>query len=697
MATITTADLRNVAVVGHGDTGKTTLVSACLYVSGAMNRMGLVDQGTSVTDYDAEEIERGISIQAALAHCDWKDTHITFIDTPGYTVFRPDTMASVRVADSVAIVVDAVSGPQIMTDTTWGYAADYDAPTLFVVNRMDRENASFQRAFDALVKRYGREVVAMQIPLGREHDFEGVIDLITMKAYRYDKDGNGRGKEEEIPEEHRARAEAQHEALVEMVAEGKEDLLEAYFEDGTLSPDQLADGILEEVGHRKLFPVMCMSALHNIGTDRVLDAFAKFLPDPSQHGKFTGKDPKDGSEIRRSVDPEAPFAALVFKTVADPYAGHISLMKTFAGSAVADAPVLNPRSGDIEKLHNLHLAQGKEHEPLSELVAGQICAVAKLKDVRTGDTLCDKSSPILIDHVEYPRPAISFAVEPESRGDEEKISTALARIKDEDPTLDISRDAQTHEMLISGLGQLHVEVTVAKLANRFGVHCTLRPPKVPYRATLRRSAKAEGKHKKQTGGRGQFGVCTIEISPQERGAGFEFIDEIFGGSIPQQFRPAVEKGVIAAAERGVLAGFPLVDFKVKLLDGKFHAVDSSEIAFKIAGSLAFREATAHADPVLLEPVMDVEITIPDDAMGDVMGDLNSRRGRVQGMDPSGDMQLIRAQAPLAEVLSYAPDLNSLTGGRGTYTMEFSHYDEVPAHVSQKVIADAEKAREEEHK
>jgi len=518
-----------------------------------------------------------------------------------------------------------------------------------------------------------------------------------MKAYRYDKDGNGRGKEEEIPEEHKARAEAQHEALVEMVAEGKEDLLEAYFEEGTLSPDQLADGILEEVGHRKLFPVMCMSALHNIGTDRVLDAFAKFLPDPSQHGEFTGKDPKDGSEISRSVDPEAPFAALVFKTVADPYAGHISLMKTFAGSAVADAPVLNPRSGDIEKLHNLHLAQGKEHEPLSELVAGQICAVAKLKDVRTGDTLCDKSSPILIDHVEYPKAAISFAVEPESRGDEEKISTALARIKDEDPTLNISRDAQTHEMLISGLGQLHVEVTVAKLANRFGVHCTLRPPKVPYRATLRRSAKAEGKHKKQTGGRGQFGVCTIEVGPQERGAGFEFVDEIFGGSIPQQFRPAVEKGVIEAAERGVLAGFPLVDFKVKLLDGKFHAVDSSEIAFKIAVSLAFREATAHADPVLLEPVMDIEITIPDDAMGDVMGDLNSRRGRVQGMDPSGDMQVIRAQAPLAEVLSYAPDLNSLTGGRGTYTMEFSHYDEVPAHVSQKVIADAEKAREEEHK
>jgi elongation factor G len=697
MANITTADLRNVAVVGHGDTGKTTLVSACLYVSGAVNRMGLVDQGTSVTDYDAEEIERQISIQAALAHCDWKGAQITFIDTPGYSVFRPDTMASVRVADSVAITVDAVSGPQVMTDTTWGYARDYDAPVVFVVNRLDRENASFQRTFDALFERYGREVVALQIPLGREHDFEGVIDLITMKAYRYDKDGNGKGKEEEIPEEHKARAEAQHEALVEMVAEGKEDLLEAFFEEGTLSPEQLAEGILEEVSHRKLFPVMCISALHNIGTDRVLDAFVNFLPAPSQHGKFTGKDPSDGSEISRAVDPDAPFAALVFKTVADPYAGHISLMKAFSGSAEADAPVLNPRTGDIEKLHNLHLAQGKDHEPLDRIVAGQICAVAKLKDVQTGDTLCDKSSPILIDHVDYPKAAISFAVEPESRGDEEKISTALARLKGEDPTLDISRDSQTHEMLISGLGQLHVEVTVAKLEKRFGVHCTLKPPKVPYRATLRRSAQAEGKHKKQTGGRGQFGVCVIEIGPNERGAGFEFIDEIFGGSIPQQFRPAVEKGIIEAAERGVLAGFPLVDFKVRLLDGKFHSVDSSEIAFKIAGSLAFREASARADPVLLEPVMDVEITIPDETMGDVMGDLNSRRGRVQGMDPSGDQQIIRAQVPLAEVLSYAPDLNSLTGGRGTYTMEFSHYDEVPAHVSQKVIADAEAAREEENK
>jgi elongation factor G len=697
MANFTTADLRNVAVVGHGDTGKTTLVSACLFVSGAVNRMGLVDQGTSVTDYDAEEIERGISIQAALAHCDWKGAHLTFIDTPGYSVFRPDTMASVRVADSVAIVVDAVSGPQVMTDTTWGYAKDYDAPVMFVVNRLDRENASFQRTFDALAERYGREVVALQIPVGREHDFEGVIDLITMKAYRYKKDGSGKGKGEEIPEEHRARAEAQHEALVEMVAEGKEELMEAYFEEGTLNPEQLAEGILEEVSHRKLFPVVCISALHNIGTDRILDAFAKFLPAPSEHGKFTGKDPADGSEISRPVDPEAPFAALVFKTVADPYAGHISLMKVFAGSAKADDSVLNPRTGDIEKLHNLHLAQGKEHEPLSEIVAGQICAVAKLKDVETSDTLCDKSSPILIDHVDYPKAAISFAVEPESRGDEEKISTALARLKGEDPTLDISRDAQTHEMLISGLGQLHVEVTVAKLEKRFGVHCTLKPPKVPYQATLRRSAEAEGKHKKQTGGRGQFGVCTIEISPNERGAGFEFIDEIFGGSIPQQFRPAVEKGIIEAAERGVLAGFPLVDFKVRLLDGKFHSVDSSEIAFKIAGSLAFREAAAKADPVLLEPVMDIEITIPDETMGDVMGDLNSRRGRVQGMDPSGDLQIIRAQVPLAEVLSYAPDLNSLTGGRGTYTMEFSHYDEVPAHVAQKVIADAEAAREEENK
>ena len=685
MANVTTADLRNVAVVGHGDTGKTTLVSACLYTSGAVNRMGLVDQGSATTDYDPEEIARQISIQAALAHCNWKGKLVTFIDTPGYSVFRPDTKASVRVADSVALLIDALSGPQVMTDKVWQYAREYETPGFFVVNRLDRENASFERALAAIQGRFGREAVALQIPIGAEHDFVGVVDLVEMKAFTYERDGDGKGAAGEIPDELRARAESQREALVEMVAEGDEELMEVFFEAGDLTAEQLVKGIRDAVRQRLLFPVLCCSALHGLGTDRVLHTIVSYMVSPAERGGITGKSPKDGSEVKIEIDASAPFAALVFKTVADPYSGRISLMKVFSGTAKADAAMLNPRSGATEKLSNLALVQGKHYEPTPEVIAGQLCAVAKLKDIHTGDTLCDKSRLVIIEPVEFPKPAISFAVEPKSQADEEKISQALARLVEEDPTIHVDRDAQTHELLVSGLGQLHVEVTIAKLEKRFGVHTTLHAPTVPYRETLRGTAQAEGRHKKQSGGRGQFGVCVIELSPQPSGAGFEFEDKIFGGSIPHNFRPAVEKGVIDAAQRGVLAGYPLVDFKCSLLDGKYHAVDSSEIAFKIAGSLAFKEAAPQARPVLLEPVMDIEITVPDDCMGDVMGDLNSRRGRVQGVEPLGDQQIIKAQVPLAEVLTYAPDLNSLTGGRGTYTMEFSRYDDVPTHVAQKVI------------
>lgn len=694
MAKITTADLRNVAVIGHGDTGKTTLVSACLYTAGAVSRMGLVDQGTTTTDFDPEEIERQISIQAALAHCNFGGLRITFIDTPGYSVFRPDTKASVRVADSFALLIDAVSGPQVMSDKAWQYARDYNAPGFVVINRLDRENSSYTRTLEAIQARFGREAVALQIPIGKEHDFKGVVDLVEMKAFSYQHDGDGKASAEDIPEDLQATAQSQREALVEMVAEGDEELMEVFFEEDDLTPEQLTQGIRAAVRERLLFPVLCTSALHGIGIDRVLATIATYLPSPDECSDFTGRDPKDDSEVSRPIDPDGPFAALVFKTMADPYAGRISLMKVFSGSANADALMLNPRANTTEKLANLTLVQGKHYEPTDGVVAGQLCAVAKLKDIHTGDTLCDKSFPIIIDPVKFPKPAISFAVEPQTQADEEKISEALARLLEEDPTIAVDRDPQTHELLVSGLGQLHVEVIVAKLEKRFGVKTRLKPPTVPYRETLRGTAKAEGRHKKQSGGRGQFGVCTIELSPNSPGEGFKFEDKIFGGSIPQQFRPAVQKGVQEAAARGVLAGFPLEDFTCTLLDGKFHAVDSSEIAFKIAASIAFKEAAAHARPTLMEPLMDIEISVPDETMGDVMGDLNSRRGRVQGMEPAGaDQQMIKAQVPLAEVLTYAPDLNSLTGGRGTYTMEFSHYDEVPAHMAQKVIDEIKAKRE----
>lgn len=693
MAKITTADLRNVAVVGHGDTGKTTLVSACLYTGGAVNRMGLVTQGSTTTDYDEEEIARQISIQAALAHCDVHNKHVTFIDTPGYAVFRPDTKASVRVADSFALLIDAVSGPQVMTDKSWQYAREYDTPGFVIVNRLDRENGSFQRCLDALQARFGREAVALHIPIGKEHGFQGLVDLVEMKAFIYKTDGDGKATAEDIPEDLQAEARSQRAALVEMVAEGDEELMETFFEEGDLTTEQLIQGIRKAVRERLLFPVLCSSALHGIGTDRVLHTITHYLPSPDERGTFSAKNPADDSEMSCKVDASEPFAALVFKTVADPYAGRISLMKVFSGSAKADAPMLNANTGIVEKLANLSLVQGKHHEPTDGVVAGQLCAVAKLKDVHTGNTLCDKSRPLIIDPVVFPKAAISFAVEPVSQTDEEKISEALARLLEEDLSIAIKRDPETHELLVSGLGLLHIEVTMAKLEKRFHVKTHIHPPTVPYHETIRGTATAEGRHKKQSGGRGQFGVCTIEISPLPSGAGFEFEDKIFGGSIPQQFRPAVEKGVVEAANRGVLAGFPLVDFKCTLLDGKFHAVDSSEIAFKIAASMAFKEAVLEAQPVLLEPVMDVEITVPDENMGDVIGDLNSRRGHIQGMEPMGDHQMIKAKIPLAEVLSYAPDLNSMTGGRGTYTLEFSHYDDVPGHVSPKIIEEIKAKRE----
>lgn len=693
MAKITTADLRNVAVVGHGDTGKTTLVSACLYTGGAVNRMGLVDQGSTTTDYDEEEIARKISIQAALAHCDVNNKHITFIDTPGYAVFRPDTKAAVRVADSFALVIDAVSGPQVMTDKSWQYAREYDTPGFVIINRLDRENASFQRCLDALRARFGRETVALHIPIGKERDFRGVVDLVEMKAFTYKTGGDGKATAEDIPEDLQAEAQSQREALVEMVAEGDEELLETFFEEGDLTTEQLIQGIRKAVRKRLLFPVLCFSALHGIGTDRVLHTITNYLPAPDERGTFSAKDPDNDKEMSCAVDASEPFAALVFKTVADPYAGRISLLKVFSGSAKADAAMLNANTGTIEKLANLSLVQGKHHEHTDGVVAGQLCAVAKLKDVHTGNTLCDESRPLIIDPVVFPKAAISFAVEPVSQTDEEKISEALARLLEEDLSIAIKRDPETHELLVSGLGLLHIEVTMAKLEKRFHVKTHIHPPTVPYHETIRGTAKAEGRHKKQSGGRGQFGVCTIEISPLPSGSGFEFEDKIFGGSIPQQFRSAVEKGVVEAANRGVLAGFPLVDFKCTLLDGKFHAVDSSEIAFKIAASLAFKEAVPHAQPVLLEPVMDVEITVPDENMGDVIGDLNSRRGHIQGMEPLGDQQMIKAKIPLAEVLSYAPDLNSMTGGRGTYTLEFSHYDDVPGHVAPKIIEEIKAKRE----
>jgi len=692
MGKYTTADLRNVGVIGHGDTGKTMLVSACLFTTGVQNRLGRVEEGHAVTDFDAQEIERQISIQAALAHMDWKGSQITFIDTPGYAVFRAETKGALRVADGAVVVVDALDGVDIMTEKVWEYRRDDSIPAIIVINRLDRENTDFAHAVETCIDAFGREVVPVQIPIGQSHDFKGVVDLIQMKAYTYQFDGNGKGKVGDIPEEMMEAALAARATLVEMVAESNEELMDLYFEQGDLDNDQLIQGIRRAVHRRRLHPVFCMATGHGIGTDRLLDACVTLLPSPADHPQLIGHD-EDGNRVFADTDPDAPFAALVFKTVSDDFAGRINFLKVFAGTLKADDHAFNVRTGADERLTNLSSPQGKELQQINAAVAGQICAVAKLRDTATSDTLRAKASSMVIEHVEYPQAAISFAIEPESKTDEEKISAAIARLMDEDPVLKINRNPQTHELVLSGVGQLHVEVTLAKLKGRFGVKAKLHPPKVAYRETIRARAEAEGRHKKQSGGRGQFGVAKISVEPLPAGSGYQFEDKIFGGSISQSYRPAVQKGIAEAAEHGVLAGFPLVDFKVQLLDGKEHSVDSSEMAFKIAGSMAFKEAVPKAHPVLLEPIMKVEITVPDESLGDVMGDLTSRRGRVQGMDPRRGRQIIKAEVPLAEVLSYAIDLTSLTGGRGSYTMEFSRYEDVPPNIAQKVIAATKKTDE----
>jgi elongation factor G len=684
MAKLSSEDLRNVGVVGHADTGKTTLVSSCLFTMGATTRRGRVEDGNTVTDFDEEEVERQISISMAAAHGEWKKHDITFVDTPGYTVFRAEAKAAMRVVDSALLLVDALHGAELMTEKSWEYAREYNVPTVMVINRLDRENAEFAHALESVHDLFGRKVVPIQLPIGEGQEFRGIVDLVRMQAFEYEHDGDGRGKPTEIPEEMQDAVASAHEELVEMVAENNEALMEAYFETGDLDRQQLVEGLHNAVRKRRIVPVVCASAAHGIGIDRVLDACVELLPSPAERPELLGHN-EDGEPEWYMADSSAAFSALVFKTLADPFAGHISLMRVFGGTAKADSHVVNVRTGDTERLGNLALPQGKSLEPVQEVIAGQICAVAKLKGTNTNDTLRHKSSNMLIEPVPFPTAAISFAVEPESKGDEEKISNAIARLLEEDPTLQVERDAQTHELLVSGLGQLHVEVTLAKMKRRFGVNAKLHAPTVPYRETIRRPAEAEGRHKKQSGGRGQFAVAKIVVSPLPRGGGFEFVDKIFGGSISQSYRPAVQKGVIESAQRGTLAGYPLVDFKVELTDGKEHAVDSSEMAFKIAGSLAFKEATPKASPVLLEPVMSIEVTVPEESTGDVMGDLNSRRGRVQGMDPRKGRTIIRAEVPLAEILTYAVDLGSMTGGRGTYTMEFTRYDEVPPNVAQRII------------
>jgi elongation factor G len=689
MKTYETASIRNVAIVGHGGSGKTSLVSAMLFDAGAVNRLGKVEDGTTVTDFDADEISRQISLFTALAHCEWNKTKLNLLDTPGYGNFIQEARVAVYVADTALVNVCGVAGVEVQTEKVWGFADEMGKSRLIVVNRLDRDRSSFSRALESIQRVFGRTAVPIQLPIGEEKDFRGVVDLVKMKAFVYRGDEKGSFGEEPLPADMKDEAESARSALVEMVAEGDDALMEKYLEAGELSPEEFLSGLKHTVSAGKIFPVLAGSGTHNVGVAQILDALVDLAPAPDAFGKVSGKDPS-GKDVTLSVASSEPASAFIFKTIADPFAGRISLFRVMSGVLKPDSTYHNTTKDTSERVGTLALLQGKESVPVPELHAGDLGSVAKLKESQSGDTLADKATSVIYPRLQFPEPVISFAIEPKSRGDEEKISQAMHRLAEEDPMLRFHRES---ELLLSGTGQLHIEVVVSRLKQKFGVEVTLHPPKVPYLETISATAEAHGRHKKQTGGHGQFADCWVRFEPLPRGSGFEFANEVFGGAIPKQFIPAVEKGIQETRVKGFLAGFPMQDFRAIVYDGKFHPVDSSEMAFKIAGSLAYKEAMEKCKPTLLEPIMNVDVVVPEDHTGDVLGDLNSRRGRTQGMEPKGHMTSIRAQVPMSEMLSYEPTLTSMTGGRGTFHMEYSHHEEVPSHLIQKIVAEQKAAKE----
>ena len=682
--------IRNVALVGHSGAGKTQLASALLFDAGAVNRLGSVDDGTTVTDYDDEEIARKHTLSASTAFAEWKKTKINLIDTPGMANFFSDAACALRVSDAALVVVDAVAGSEVLTEKVWAVAEELSLPCVVVLNRLDRERASLSRSLESLHEALGRTVVPIHLPIGDEKEFRGVVDLVSMRALTFSPDGRTVSAGD-VPAELADDANAAREALIELVAEADDALMEQFFESGTLTQEQLEAGLKTATAGRHLFPLVCTSATANIGMQPLLDAILGYLPSPAQRTLPV----VDSEGDPATADASDAAAALVWKTVADPFAGRITMFRVASGSIEADSTVHNVSRGAGERIGAITLMQGKTQTSVPEIRAGDLGAVAKLKETRTGDTLAPKETSWRFAPFQFTEPVLSYAIEPKSRGDEEKISTALQRLQEEDPTIRYARDAETSQLLLSGQGQLHIEVTVAKLKRRFGVEVNLKLPRIPYRETIKASTEAHGRHKKQTGGHGQFGDCKIKVAPLPRGEDFQFVDEIFGGAIPRGFIPAVEKGIQEARTRGYLAGYPMVDFQVTLYDGSFHPVDSNELSFKMAGRLAFRDAMSRAKPTLLEPVMNVEVHAPSDYAGDLMGDLNGRRGKIGGMETRGASTSIKAEVPMAEMLTYEQQLTSATGGRGSYHMEFSHYEEVPAHILQKVIAEAKAKRGEE--
>jgi elongation factor G len=679
MAVLESGKIRNVAVVGHRGTGKTSLIEAMLFQSGTVNRLGTVEAGSTVGDWDEDEHKRQMTLAASLCYAEWQGRKINLLDTPGDAGFQGDAIAALTVADGALVVVSAVMGVEVGTGRVWARADESGLPRVVFVNMLDRERADFFRTLGALQEQLSERCIAVSLPIGAEHEVSGVVDLLHLRAYT-SPDGAKEAAPAEIPAELADQVAAYREKLLDAVVETDEELMERYLEGEEVGVDEVAQALKEAVTRAEVFPVACGVATKNLGTTALLDLLVEGVPSPAK--KASTIDAGDGA------------AAFVFKTIADPFAGRISVFRVFSGKVTSDSTLTNPRVHSKERLGQLLTLQGKEHVATGEFVAGDIGAVAKLKETQTGDLLLDVERGVEAPVIGFPEPVMSFAVTPKAKGDEEKAAASLRRLAEEDPTLVLRRDKQTGEQLLAGLSQMHVEVAIDRLRRRFGVEVDLHQPRVPYLETIRKEARARGRYKKQTGGRGQFGDCEIVLEPRPGHEGYEFVDKIVGGVIPQSFRPAVDKGIQEAMQHGELAGAPVQGVTVRLVDGQHHTVDSSEMAFKIAGSLAFKEAYGKADPVLLEPIMELEVSVPEDAVGAVNGDLNSRRGRLQGMEPRGSTTAIKAEVPMAEILTYSQSLTSLTGGRGDYHMSFLRYEEVPAHIAQKVIEDAKKAKEE---
>jgi elongation factor G len=688
------SDIRNVGLIGHGGVGKTSVAEAMVYISGISDRLGKVGDNSSFFDFDPEEMNKGHSLNASLAFLEWDKKKINLIDTPGGGGFIGDTAAALRVVDGSVYVVAADAGLQYFTEKFWRQGEECEVRPIIFVNKIDHERADLENAVSSIKKKLKNNPALLQMPVGTKENFKGIVDLIGNVCYLYEKEGNGVGKESPVPEEMADEVETARAELVESVAECDEELLEVYLEEGSLTDEELITGLKKAIEGGDLTPVLCGAATLNIGVDLLMKALVDFVPPPDKRPVISAKSITDDSEVTIKPEADGPFCGLVFKTIADPYAGKLTIFRIFSGSVKLDSSFFNSTKGISERFGSLLAVQGKTLTQVSELVAGDFATVAKLKETETGDTLAAQDFGAKFDSINFPAPILSRAVIPKARADEEKISGSLHRLTDEDKTLRVERNNQTHELLISGLGQVHLDVVLDKLKRRFGVEVEVKDPKVPYKETIRGKTKVQGRYKKQSGGRGQFGDTWLEIEPLTKGGGFEFVDKIVGGAIPKQYIPAVEKGIQDAMEEGVLAHYSMVDVKITLYDGSFHNVDSSEMAFKIAGSMGFKKGIMECRPILLEPIMNMEVVVPSECVGDVMGDLNAKRGKIQGIDAQDETQTIRVEAPMSSVLNYAPDITSLTGGRGFFTMAFSHYDDVPEHLMSKIVEQAQKEYEE---